>query len=88
MSPEKYCGNCGWHNVYEYPDLIFCELKLTKLPTLTPACGSWTQGHGECFCVRDALENREKGRVESLSRPSDKGLSGGAGSAQRRFEGE
>jgi len=63
MSSKKYCGNCGWHSVYDYPNLIFCELKLTKLPTLTPACENWIKGYEDCFCVRDALRN--KGEVKA-----------------------
>jgi len=64
MSSKKYCGNCGWHNVYEYPNIIFCELKLKKFPTLTPGCENWMEGYEECFCVRDALESERKAKTK------------------------
>ena len=66
---EKYCGNCSYHNTYEYPSKVFCTYRLVKgldpvVPTLW-CCENWTADIDECFCVEDA-----KKKIEKQSKPT------------------
>ena len=59
---EKFCGNCGSHNLYEFPSKMFCSTRYDQgkdpiVDTLW-CCGDWNQVSQECYCIREAL--REK----------------------------
>ena len=61
-SKERFCGNCSYHNAYQYPDLIFCFIRYQKrkdpvVPTLG-CCEQWTFEPQECFCVEEALKKK------------------------------
>ena len=61
---EKYCGNCSYHNVYEYPSKIFCTYRLVRrlnpvVPTLW-CCENWTPAIDKCFCIEDAKKQIKK----------------------------
>ncbi len=58
---EKHCGNCSYHDVYHYPDKIFCVYRYLKgenpiVDTLWH-CENWTPESQPCFCVQDAKNN-------------------------------
>jgi len=42
---QKFCGNCGNHNAYNYPDQVFCTRRFSK--NINPVvqtlwcCGEW-----------------------------------------------
>jgi len=61
-STEKYCGNCDSHNSYSYPKQVFCSTRYAQ--NLNPIvdtlwhCGNWNQVSQECYCVREALRNK------------------------------
>ncbi|MEM3697814.1 MAG: hypothetical protein QXQ94_10010 [Candidatus Bathyarchaeia archaeon] len=61
---QKFCGNCGNHNVYEYPEKIFCSKRYSKnenpiVETLW-CCPEWNLSSQECYCVEEALNKRNK----------------------------
>jgi len=62
---EKFCGNCRHHNVYQYPDFIFCFVRYQDhkdhvFPTLG-CCEEWELKPQECFCVEEALKKKCSG---------------------------
>jgi hypothetical protein len=62
---KKFCGNCGNHNPYNYPDRIFCSTRNAEnkdpiVDTLW-CCDEWNPVSQECYCVREALK---KGRPQ------------------------
>ncbi len=61
---EKFCGNCLHHEAYEYPDKIFCAVRLIMglnpiVPTLW-CCEHWKESIDECFCVENAKKVKVK----------------------------
>jgi len=63
-SVRRFCGNCKYHDVYQYPDLIFCEFHFVRnekavFPTLG-CCEFWEPHYQQCFCVEDAFEKRRR----------------------------
>ncbi|MGQ9507043.1 MAG: hypothetical protein ACUVTB_04185 [Candidatus Bathycorpusculaceae bacterium] len=61
---QKFCGNCGNHNVYEYPEKIFCSKRFSKnedpiVETLS-CCPEWNPSSQECYCVEEALNKQNK----------------------------
>lgn len=61
---EKYCGNCSYHNVYEFPSKIFCTYRLAKgldpiISTLW-CCENWQPSVDDCFCVEAAKKQAGK----------------------------
>ena len=64
LAPERCCGNCRWHDTYQYPDVIFCFLRYEKredaILSVFDCCKYWTPDLQECFCIKDALRKREK----------------------------
>lgn len=61
---ERFCGNCGSHNPYEYPTTMFCSTRYAQnkdpiVDTLW-CCDKWNPVSQECYCVRDAFK-KEKG---------------------------
>jgi len=63
-SIERYCGNCGFHSPYEYPNKIFCEYWFINDRNADPiketlySCEKWKPKSQPCFCVREALKKR------------------------------
>jgi hypothetical protein len=59
---QRFCGNCGSHNAYNYPDQLFCGKRLgeNKNPIVQAlwCCEDWNPASQECYCVREALKNR------------------------------
>jgi hypothetical protein len=60
----KHCGNCLHHAAYDYPSVVFCELKFlnNKNPYLMntlDVCEEWTEMSDECNCV-EAAEEKSK----------------------------
>jgi len=60
----KVCGNCRYHNAYEYPDTVFCFAKFQKLenPVLSilESCGEWESQTQDCFCLEDSKKKNLK----------------------------
>ena len=61
---KKYCGNCRYHDVYQYPDLIFCFVRYGRnLDSVYPTlgyCELWEKKTQECFCIEEALKNERR----------------------------
>ena len=61
---DKVCGNCRYHNAYEYPDYVFCFNKFSdrEYPrfSIFDFCEQWENKLQECFCLEDALKKRGK----------------------------
>jgi len=58
---EKYCGNCAQHDVYHYPDKIFCQLRYLEgenpiVDTLW-CCPHWQHDSQPCYCLENAKQN-------------------------------
>lgn len=62
---EKICGNCRYHNAYNYPDQVFCFAKFAD-PKKNPAvsifstCEDWENKVQDCFCLEDARRKQVK----------------------------
>jgi len=59
---RKVCGNCGNHNAYNYPDEVFCTMRLCSsenpiVPTLW-CCEKWNPTSQDCYCVEEALKKQ------------------------------
>jgi len=65
---SKFCGNCYYHDAYEYPDLIICKLRYPNgtdfVVSTLECCENWEPDPQECFCVQEALEKRNRNSVE------------------------
>ncbi|MEM2098609.1 MAG: hypothetical protein QXU99_02520 [Candidatus Bathyarchaeia archaeon] len=59
---KKYCGNCSSHNIYHYPDLIFCSTRYAKnkdaIVNSLWCCEEWSHTDQECYCIREALKKK------------------------------
>ncbi len=63
---QKYCGNCYYHNVFDFPKQSFCSLLFQRredpiVPTLS-VCEHWKQDYQKCNCVREALKGAEESK--------------------------
>ncbi|MGC8896077.1 MAG: hypothetical protein ACP5LB_04820 [Candidatus Bathyarchaeia archaeon] len=61
---QKFCGNCGNHSTYEYPEKIFCSKRFSKnedpiVDTLW-CCPEWNPSSQECYCVEEALKKQNR----------------------------
>jgi len=61
---QKFCGNCGSHNAYDYPEQVFCTMRFLKnkepiVKTLWH-CEDWHLNSQECQCIKDATRKEEK----------------------------
>lgn len=57
---KKFCGNCNHHNLYRYPDLMFCPTRYARqknpiVETLW-CCSEWITLSQKCHCVKEALK--------------------------------
>jgi len=63
-SEKKFCGNCRYHNTYNYPDQVFCFVKFQKLkkPVVSTLdyCDEWEYKQQECYCLEDTIKKSEK----------------------------
>jgi hypothetical protein len=59
---QKFCGNCGNHCTYKYPDLVFCSQRFSenKNPVVETlwCCEEWNPSSQECCCVEDAMKKK------------------------------
>jgi hypothetical protein len=60
---RKFCGNCGSHNAYNYPDEIFCGKRLSedKNPIVKTlwCCENWNPASQECYCISEATKKQK-----------------------------
>jgi hypothetical protein len=61
---RKFCGNCGNHNMYKFPDLVFCFMRFCEekdavVQTLW-CCEKWNPSSQECYCVEEAIKQQGK----------------------------
>jgi hypothetical protein len=61
---QKFCGNCGSHNAYNYPEQVFCTIRFSEgkdpiVQTLW-CCEEWNPSSQECYCVEEAMKKRNK----------------------------
>lgn len=59
---QKFCGNCGNHTTYNYPNQIFCSIRFCegKNPIVDTLwhCENWNQSSQECYCIEEAKKNK------------------------------
>ena len=59
---KRFCGNCGNHNAYNYPDQIFCTRRFSdnKDPVVQTLwyCEDWNPSSQECYCVEEAIKKQ------------------------------
>jgi hypothetical protein len=59
---RKYCGNCGTHTVYNYPNQLFCSKRFSedKNPLVDTlwCCENWNPSSQECYCVKEAMKKQ------------------------------
>jgi hypothetical protein len=62
---RKICGNCRYHNTYDYPDTMFCFAKFgnkeNPVVSITFSCDEWENKLQECCCLEDYLKKQKKG---------------------------
>jgi hypothetical protein len=60
---NRFCGNCGNHNAYNFPDQIFCMKRFSdnKDPVVQTlwCCGDWNPSSQECYCIEEAIKNQK-----------------------------
>jgi len=60
---DKVCGNCRYHNTYEYPDRVFCFARFSgrenPVFSVFDSCDEWENKLQECFCLEDALKRKK-----------------------------
>jgi hypothetical protein len=61
---RKFCGNCGSHNAYHYPEQVFCTMRFLKnkepiVETLWH-CEDWHLNSQGCRCIEDATRKGKK----------------------------
>ena len=61
---KNICGNCRYHNAYDYPDKIFCFAKFQNLEnpvvSIFDCCDEWQEKTQECFCLEEARKKNLK----------------------------
>ncbi|HXX87978.1 MAG TPA: hypothetical protein VEH86_05990 [Candidatus Acidoferrum sp.] len=59
---RKYCGNCGNHTVYNYPNQLFCSRRFQedKNPLVDTlwCCEDWNPSSQECYCIKEATKKQ------------------------------
>jgi len=60
---RKICGNCRYHNAYNYPDSVFCFAlfaeKKNPVVSILSTCDEWEGKLQECYCLEDYLKRRK-----------------------------
>ncbi|HEY4675355.1 MAG TPA: hypothetical protein VIH48_04795 [Candidatus Bathyarchaeia archaeon] len=59
---QRFCGNCGNHNAYNYPHQVFCTMRFCAnenpiVPTLW-CCEKWNPSGQECYCIEEAMKKQ------------------------------
>ncbi|MEM2971437.1 MAG: hypothetical protein QW270_03330 [Candidatus Bathyarchaeia archaeon] len=61
---QKFCGNCGSHNAYNYPNEVFCSKRFCKnenpIVSTLWCCPEWNPSNQECHCIKEATKNQNK----------------------------
>lgn len=61
---SKICGNCRYHNTYNYPDTVFCFDKFAhkKEPVVSilSSCDEWEGKLQDCSCLDDYSKKHKK----------------------------
>lgn len=61
---RKVCGNCRYHNAYDYPDVVFCfdRFAQRKKPAVSIlfGCSSWENKLQDCNCLEDYMKKHKK----------------------------
>jgi len=61
---RKICGNCRYHNAYQYPDSVFCFAKFARrkksVVSILFSCSEWESKLQECNCLEDYLKRHKK----------------------------
>jgi len=61
---REVCGNCRYHNTYDYPDRVFCFDKFSRrenpVVSVFHSCDSWEVKLQDCFCLQDSMRKRGK----------------------------
>jgi len=61
---RKVCGNCRYHNTYEYPEKVFCFVRFgdRKDPAVSIlfSCNEWENRLQDCYCLEDYLKRHKK----------------------------
>ena len=59
---KRYCGNCGNHNAYNFPDQIFCTRRFSdnKDPVVQTlwCCQDWNPSSQDCYCIEEAIKKQ------------------------------
>jgi hypothetical protein len=59
---QRFCGNCGYHNTYDFPNLVLCWMRFSenKNPIVETlyCCEHWNPNTQECYCVEEAMKNK------------------------------
>jgi hypothetical protein len=60
----RFCGNCRYHNAYNYPDQNFCFLKFQNrenpVVSALDYCPEWLFKPQECFCLDELVRKKKK----------------------------
>jgi len=61
---QKFCGNCGSHNTYNYPEEVFCTRRFLKnkeavVKTLW-RCEEWNLNPQECHCIEEVKKKQKQ----------------------------
>jgi len=61
---RKICGNCRYHNTYDYPDSVFCFARFTErknpVVSILFGCDEWENKLQECNCLEDYGKKSKK----------------------------
>jgi hypothetical protein len=61
---DRVCGNCRYHNAYDYPDTVFCFAKFSNkekaVVSILSSCDEWENKLQECCCLEDHLKKQGK----------------------------
>lgn len=62
QNTKRVCGNCRYHNAYNYPDKIFCFSRFNKqenpVISVFDSCDEWENKLQDCYCLEDTLSKR------------------------------
>ncbi len=61
---RKVCGNCRYHNTYDYPSTVFCFAKFAErkkaVVSVLFSCDEWEGQLQNCNCLEDHLRKHKK----------------------------
>jgi len=61
---SKVCGNCRYHNAYDYPSSVFCFAKFARrenaVVSILSSCDEWEGKLQDCYCLEDHLKKSKK----------------------------